>query len=169
MLTCIVINMSSLPINGYFKQLQDYCVAVAERSRTSAQANPGGDSSAADLASDSVSLSSDTVELSRPARPANAYSYLDTLTASDKQLVKAATGWDIDADPAGDTASPEAFEFVGRINLDRACGALEGDIDKPYIDKLVRESLTPQKGQATVPLSILYKAEAYFSQGTASR
>lgn len=110
----------------------------------------------------------DAVEPSRPIRPPNAYSHLDTLTTSDKAIVKTATGWDIDADPLGDGASPEAKEFVGRLNLDRSGGALKGkgDIDQSYIDKFIQENLAPQQGQATIPLSVLYKAQNYLSQGT---
>jgi len=144
-------------------------VAKAERAHHSSQTNSASQSPEAEFATDSVTLSSDAVELSRPVRPPNAYSYLDTLTTSDKAVVKAATGWDIDADPLGNNVSPEAREFVGRLNLDRACGALKGDIDQAYISKLIQENLAPQQGQATVPLSVLQKALAYLSQGTAKQ
>jgi hypothetical protein len=79
--------------------------------------------------------------------------------------VKAA-GWDIDADPLGENVSPGLKDFVGRLNLDRSSGALKGDIDQSYISKLIQENLAPQQGQATVPLSVLYKVQEYLSQGT---
>jgi hypothetical protein len=157
--------MTSFPVNGYFKQLEDYCVARAERANHSAKTNSASQPSDSKFATDSVTLSSDSVELSRPVRPPNCYTYLDTLTTSDKAAVKAA-GWDIDADPVGENASPEVKALVGRLNLDRACGALKGDIDPSYINKLIRESLAPQPGQWTVPLSVLYKVQAYLSPGT---
>ena len=155
--------MSSSPINGYFKQLQDYCVAKADRAHNSAQTNSTDPMPDRGYREDSVTLSSGGVEPSRPVRPPNAYSYLDTLTDSDKDVVKAATGWDIDADPIGVNISPEAWALVGRLNLDRACGALTGDIDKSYIDKLIEENFAPQQGQTTVPLSALYNVMTYFS------
>ncbi len=79
-------------------------------------------------------------------------------------MVKAATGWDLGADPSGKNASPEAFQLVGGLNLDRSCGALKGDTTPAYIDNLIKESLSPQPNEATVPLSVLYKAQAYLSQ-----
>ena len=157
--------MSTFPVNGYFKQLEDYCVAVAQRANHPSQTNSTAPASNGGFPTDSVTLSSDAVELSRPVRPPDCYSYLDTLTSSDKALVKAATGWDIDANPLGDNASPSAWELVGRLNLDRACGALKGDIDPAYINRLIQEDLAPQQGQSTVQLSVLYKALAYL-QGT---
>jgi hypothetical protein len=72
------IAMSSLPVSGYFKQLNDYYVAKAERSNHSAQTKAAGQTSASqEFPTDSVSLSSDSVELTRPVRPPNAYCYLD--------------------------------------------------------------------------------------------
>jgi hypothetical protein len=127
-----------------------------------------GRASGGALATDSVELSPDSIEFSRPVRPPNAYCYLDTLTDSDKSLVKAATGWDIDADPSGNTASPEAKQFVGRLNLDRAAGVLKGDIDQAYISKLIQENLSPQPDQAAVPLSVLYEAQRYLPKHRAS-
>lgn len=159
--------MSSFPVSGYFKQLQDYYVGRAERAHNSGQANSSAESEG--FTTDSVSLSPDAVELTRPTRPPNAYCYLDTLTDSDKQVVKAATGWDIDADPLGENASPEAKQFVGRLNLDRSCGALKGDIDQSYISRLIQENLAPQQGQVTVPLSVLNKVQAYLLQGAQNR
>jgi hypothetical protein len=156
--------MSSFPVNGYFKQLQDYYLAKAERAHGPTPANSANEASDSEFPSDSVTLSSDSVELARPVRPPNCYCYLDTLTNSDKAVVKAATGWDIDADPLGEAASAEAKEFVGRLNLDRSSGALKGDIDQSYIAKLIQENLAPQQGQVTVPLSVLYKAQAYLLQ-----
>ena len=153
--------MSTFPVNGYFKQLQDYYLAKTDRANNSAKANAAVE--AREFPSDSVSLSSDAVELSRPVPPPNCKCYLDTLTTSDKAVVKAATGWDIDDDPLGETASPEAKQFVGRLNLDRSSGALKGDIDQSYIDKLIHENLAPQPFQVTVPLSVLYKAQAYLN------
>lgn len=155
--------MSIFPVNGYFKQLQDYYVAKAQRST---QTNSTNQATEGELPTDSITLSSDSVELSRPVPPPNSRCYLDTLTNSDKAFVKAATGWDIDVDPLGESAPPEAKQFVGRLNLDRSSGALKGDIDQSYIDKLIQENLAPQQGQVTVPLSVLYKAEAYLSQPT---
>ncbi len=160
-------GMSSLPVSGYFKQLQDYYVANAQSAHISSATDSGGrhgQASGGALAADSVELSPDSIELLRPVRPPNAYCYLDTLTDSDKSLVKAATGWDIDADPFGNTASPEAKQFVGRLNLDRAAGVLKGDIDQSYISKLIQENLSPQPDQATVPLSVLYAAERCLSK-----
>ena len=153
--------MSTFPVNGYFKQLQGFYLAKAQRTNNYANANTAVE--AGGFSSDSVSLSSDAVGLTRPIPPPNCKCYLDTLTTSDKAVVKAATGWDIDADPLGETASPEARQFVGRLNLDRSSGALKGDIDPSYIDKLIHENLAPQPYQVTVPLSVLYKAETYLS------
>jgi hypothetical protein len=155
------IGMFACPVTGYFKQLEDYCVAKAASSRGLAQSNSTNRNPDAEYPTD-------TVHLSRPERPPNCYFYLDTLTVSDKAVVKAATGWDLDADPLGKTASPEAFQLVGRLNLDRSCGALTGGMSPAYIDNLIEESLSPQPNEATVPLSVLYKAQAYLSQ-TASR
>ena len=152
--------MSGFVVNGYFKQLEDYFLAKAERTHGTTKAVSANQASDRESPEDSVSLSSDS-ELVRPVRPPDCYCYLDTLTTSDQAVVKAATGWDIDADPLGETASPEAWAFVGRLNLDRACGALKGDIDASYIAGLIQENLAPQPGQATVPLSVLCKAQAF--------
>lgn len=153
--------MSSYPVTGYFKQLQGYYLAKEQRVRISTQPR------SANQVSDGE-LPSDTVELSRPVRPANCYTYLDTLTDSDKAIVKVATGWDIDADPLGESASSEARQFVGRLNLDRSCGALKGDIDQSYLSRLIQENLQPGEGQATISLSVLYKVQTYLSQSQCS-
>ena len=58
---------------------------------------------------------------------------------------------------------------MGRLNLDRSCGALKGDITPAYIDNLIKESLSPQPNEATVPLSALYKAQAYLAQKVSGR
>ena len=146
--------MSSFPVIGYFKQLQDYYVAKAQHSAQPSQAysNP----------------TVDTVALSPPVAPSGrAFCYLDTLTASDKAFVKGATGWDIDNDPLGTTASPEAQAFVGRLTLDRytlskygSADGFKGEIDQAYIQHVIEEQLS---GQGMVPLSILYKAESYLA------
>ena len=47
------------------------------------------------------------------------FSAITTLTKADKELVKNATGWDINADPEALTASEAAKSFAGRLNLDR--------------------------------------------------
>ncbi len=155
--------MSTSPVNGYFKQLQDYYVTKADRATHSARTDSATNISNAEFPTDAVTLSSDSIELPRPVRPPNCYSYLDTLTTSDKAVVKAA-GWDIDADPLGENVPPEIKDFVGRLNLDRASGALKGDINQSYINKLIQESLSPQQNGATVPLSVLYKVQDYLSQ-----
>ena len=145
-----------VPVNGYFKQLQDYYVAKAERARASAQSGQAADSDPA----------VDEVEPSLPIDPSGrAFCYLDTLTGSDKAFIKGATGWDIDDDPLGATASPEAKAFVGRLTLDRytfetygSADGFTGQIDKEYIQHVIQEQLD---GQGMVPLSILWRAQAY--------
>ena len=151
--------MSTSPVNGYFKQLQDYYVAKADRAHHSAQMT---NASGADPVVDAV-------ELSPPVDPSGrAFCYLDTLTQSDKAFVKGATGWDIDDDPLGATASPEAKAFVGRLTMDRytfekygSSDGFTGQIDQAYIQHMIQEQLD---GQGMVPLSILYKAQSYLTQ-----
>jgi len=162
--------MSTTLINGYFKQLDDYYAAITQTAQGSSRPNSATQAQGGGSPSDSVSLSSSSVAPPRPVAPSNCYSYLDTLTSSDKALVLAATGWNINADPLGLTASAAALEFVGRLNLDRSNGALKGTgaIGQPYIDNLIQQNLAPQQGEATISLSVLYKAEAYLAQPAAS-
>ena len=90
------------------------------------------------------------------------------VTAGDKELIKATTGWDMFADPYGNTASQEALAFAGRLNLDRysdshygSTSSLNGgEVTQAYISKLIQEHFSQQSGQALVPLSILYKAQS---------
>jgi hypothetical protein len=150
--------MSSFPVIGYFKQLQDYCVAKAERAH---QPTQSGRASGVDPAMD-------TVELSRPVDPsARGFCYLDTLTDSDKAFVKGATGWDVDDDPLGATASQEAKAFVGRLTMDRytlktygSSDGFTGQIDQAYIQHVIQEQFG---GQDMLPLSILYQAQSYLA------
>ena len=97
-----------------------------------------------------------SLDTSIPRGSGNAFSILTTLTPADKQLVKQATGWDIDSDPLGKTASPEASALAGRLNLDRYSGNLTGPITQSYLQSLAEE----KAGGAQVPIEALYKAEA---------
>lgn len=91
-----------------------------------------------------------------------------TLTKKDKELVKAATGWDIDADPDGNTASEGAKEFAGRLNMERFSVARYGDpgngltseITSGYLQGLIQEQLSAQHDQMRLPLDVLYKAQS---------
>jgi hypothetical protein len=126
--------MSTNPVNGYFKQLDDYYAATTQAAQRTGQPTSATQAPDGGSATDSVSLSSDSVALTRPVAPPNAYCYLDTLTSSDRALVLAATGWNIDADPLGKTASAAAQQLVGRLNLNRSSGALgTGPLSLSYI------------------------------------
>ena len=96
------------------------------------------------------------------------FSVQTTLTPSDKQMIKDVTGWDIDSDPQGKTASEEAQELAGRLNLDRytltkygSADGFSGNVDQSYIQHVMQEQLG---GQGMVSLSVLYKAQAYLSE-----
>jgi hypothetical protein len=100
-------------------------------------------------------------------QPGGSWAGYNTLTAADKKLVKNVTGWDINADPYGKTASTEAFELAGRLNLDRFSGdsgdsenGLVGEVDQAYISKLIKAETN---GQDIMPLSLLYKVQSYLA------
>ena len=97
------------------------------------------------------------------------------LTAGDKQLIKDATGFDMFSDPLGKTlSSPDVQSFIGRLNLDRysdshygnSSGLNGGEITGSYINKLIQENISAAPGQATVPLSILYRVQASLATQT---
>jgi hypothetical protein len=81
------------------------------------------------------------------------------LTASDKQLVKAA-GWDVDADPEGITAPEGAKKLAGLIAMDRHSGSLTGEADKQYIQGIIDQ----QRAGAPmlIPFGVLEQALSFF-------
>lgn len=100
-------------------------------------------------------------------QPGGSWAGYNTLTAADKKLVKDVTGWDINTDPYGKTASTEAFELAGRLNLDRFAGdsgdsenGLVGEVDQAYIAKLIKAETN---GQDIMPLSLLYKVQSHLA------
>lgn len=101
------------------------------------------------------------------SKPGGSWAGYNTLTAADKKLVKDVTGWDINADPYGKTASTEAQKLAGRLNLDRFSGdsgdaqnGLVGEVNQAYISKLIQEQVS---GQDIMPLSLLYKVQSYLA------
>ena len=87
-------------------------------------------------------------------------------------MIKDVTGWDIDSDPFGRTASDAAKAFAGRLNLDRytfskygSSDGFTGEVDLGYIQHIIQEQL---HGQGMVPVSILYKVEAYLQNHPSS-
>jgi hypothetical protein len=116
----------------------------------------------ADSGRDTVNISSDGKVLAQQ-HDDTGFSILTTLTAADKQTIKGATGWDIDKDPTGATASEGAKDFAGRLNLDRytlakygSADGFTGAVDQAYIQHVIQEQVG---GQGMVPLSVLYKIQ----------
>lgn len=131
--------------------------------------NAGHQSAGFDLDSlrgDTANISSDAKKLTLQ-NDDRGFSVQTTLTADDKQMIKDTTGWDIDKDPIGATASEAAKDFAGRLNLDRytlskygSADGFTGQVDRAYIQHMIQEQLG---GQGMVPVSLLYKVQSYLA------
>lgn len=111
--------------------------------------------------SSSIWVGTPGVSPTRHSQDNRYFTPFDMLTASDKQLVKAA-GWDVDADPEGIAAPEGAKKLAGRIAMDRHCGSITGVLDKHYIQGIVDQ----QRAGAPelVPFDVLFNALSYFDK-----
>jgi hypothetical protein len=101
------------------------------------------------------------------------FSVVTTLTTGDKQLIKDATGWDINADPQGNNASDAAKALAGQFNMDRYSAlssndgsgtGLYGPVSVSYLQGVMAQQ--QRSGENSIPLSVLQSAEAYLTKPT---
>jgi hypothetical protein len=95
-------------------------------------------------------------EADMPPGPDRPIAACNTLTVSDKALVKQAFGYDMNEDPLGLYAPQGASELIGRLNLDRSAGDLTGPVTVSYLQSLV--------GQTGISADVIAEAEKALSQ-----
>ena len=83
----------------------------------------------------------------------------DLLTANDKNLVEAAT---TGLQPTSSSGLHQINELATRIAIDRNGGELTGEIDKNYINSLIKEQ--QDNHQETIQSSTLQKSLAFLKQ-----
>ncbi|MCX7092290.1 MAG: hypothetical protein NTY50_02395 [Methylobacter sp.] len=83
----------------------------------------------------------------------------DLLTANDKNLVEAAT---TGLQPTSSSGLHQINELATRIAIDRDRGELTGEIDKNYINSLIKEQ--QDNHQETIQSSTLQKSLAFLKQ-----
>ncbi len=83
----------------------------------------------------------------------------DLLTANDKNLVGAAT---TGLQPTSSSGLHQINELATRIAIDRNGGELTGEIDKNYINSLIKEQ--QDNHQETIQSSTLQKSLAFLKQ-----
>lgn len=117
--------------------------------------------------SSTVTTSRDRVTISQVARDhaiaEKSFVINDMLTPKDKRLVVAATGSLNLTDGSG---IHEINPLAVRIALDRSTGKLAGEVDKFYLNSIIKEQQTSD--QPAIQFDTLYKALAYLDQPSTS-
>jgi hypothetical protein len=84
---------------------------------------------------------------------------IDTLTSTDKKLIEAVTG---SLQTVSNSGVQEVNLLATRIALDRFSGKLSGEVNKSYINNLIREQkdipLSDSEKYSLIPFSTLEKA-----------
>ena len=76
-----------------------------------------------------------------PDVPPESASSLTVLTADDRALIKAATGYEVSSSGVVTNAAIDEVEpFISTLASDRAAGRLRGEITLPYLNGLVARS-----------------------------